>query len=180
MHETLSRDHGPLYVPREVATEISDKSADSQKFSKAVRVFDAFVRDSMIEVLESDAENDLELVQAIRTVSPLPPSELLVRRRKDLGEIMVVAHAIKLRDHGHEVSLVVDDRGGRVLAKQHNFETISTVRILGTAASLGLIDYASMKKTYERLRPSNGSEPMDDGLPHWATSKLDDRRLYKK
>ena len=179
MHETLKIKYGQLYVPREVATEIADKSADSQKFAKASKIFGAFVRDSMIDVLESDAENDFELVQAIREVSPLPPAELLIRRRKDLGEIMVVAHAIKLRDHGYNVRLVIDDRGGQALAERHGFEVVSTVRILATAASLGLVDYSDMKMIYERLRPSDGSEPMDDGLPHWDSTDLSNKRLYK-
>lgn len=105
MHAALSEDYDRLLVPREVATEIGDKSGEVQKFKRADPLFKGLVRDSMIEILESDAENDEALVRAIKLVSRLPPSELLTRRRKDLGEAMVVAHAIKLRDDWHHPHL---------------------------------------------------------------------------
>lgn len=180
MHAALSVDYDRLLVPREVATEMGDKSAEVKKFARAAPLFKGLVRDSMIEILESDAEADEALVRAIKLVSRLAPSELLTRRRKDLGEKMVVAHAIKLRDEGCEVTLVIDDGGGQALAKEHGFATIGTIRILALAAFNGLVNRAEMKTIYERLRPSDGTEPLDDGLPHWTTSGLGNRRLYKK
>jgi predicted nucleic acid-binding protein len=92
---------------------------------------------------------------------------------------MVVAHEIKLREAGCEVTPVIDDGGGRALAKALGFAVIGTIRILGLAASKGLVPRAEMKRIYERLRPSNGAEPMDDGLPHWQDSGLGHRALYK-
>ena len=180
LRQVLEAKYDSLLVPREVATEISDKSAEVKKFARAAPIFSGMVRASIIEILESDAENDAALVQAIKVVSKLPPSQLLTRRRKDLGETMVVAHAIKLRAAGYEVTLVIDDGGGRRLAAKHDFPTMGTVRILATAANMGLANRAEMKKIYERLRPSGGGEPMDDGLPHWQISGLDERRLYKQ
>jgi hypothetical protein len=139
------------------------------------------VKDQKITILESDAQNDQALVQAIKTVTRIPPADFLQRRRKDLGETMVIAHAIKLRDEGYELTLVIDDGGGQRLAMRYGFpRPISTVRILGTAGSMGLLTYAETKKIYERLRPSNGGEPMDDGLPHWSVSGLAERKLYRR
>jgi predicted nucleic acid-binding protein len=179
MHAALAVDFDKLLVPREVANEIGDKSSEVPKFARADPLFKGLVRDSKIEILESDAHNDMALVKAIKLVSRLPPSALLTKRRKDLGETMVVAHAIKLREAGFEVTLVIDDGGGRGLAKAHGFAVIGTIRILGLAASKGLVPRAKMKGIYERLRPSNGAEPMDDGLPHWHDSGLGHRALYK-
>jgi predicted nucleic acid-binding protein len=180
MHDVLSMKHDRLMVPREVANEIGDKSSEAKSFARAAPLFKGLVRDLKIEILESDAENDVALVRAIKLVSRLPPTSLLTRRRKDLGETTVVAHAIKLRDAGMEVTLVIDDQGGAALAKTHGFEAIGTIRILGLAASKGFVTRAEMKIIYERLRPSNGAEPMDDGLPHWVDTPLRDKRLYNK
>ncbi len=180
MHGVLSVKHDRLLVPREVANEIEDKSSGVKKFARAGRLFNGLVRDSKFEILESDAHNDEVLVRAIKLVSRLPPTSLLTRRRKDLGETMVVAHAIKLRDAGMEVTLVIDDQGGKVLAKTHGFETIGTIRILALAAKAGRADRSEIKKIYERLRPSNGAEPMDDGLPHWNNSGLNNKGLYQQ
>jgi predicted nucleic acid-binding protein len=179
--QVLSTDSTSLFIPREVATEIEDKSREQAKFSRAARVLPALVREGRISILESDAQNDVALVLAIKQVSPLLPADLLQRRRKDLGETMVIAHAIKLRAAGDEVRVVIDDGGGRTLAMNRGFvKPISTTRILATAASEGMLTYAAVKKIYERLRPSNGREPMDDGLRHWSDSGLDNRSLYRQ
>ena len=180
MHAALSVDFDKLFLLRKVANEISDKSGEGTKFARADPLFKGLVRSSMIEILESDAHNDEALVRAIKLVSALPPTVLLTKRRKDLGEKMVVAHGLKLREAGFEVTLVIDDRDGQDLARRHEFKTIGTIRILGLAAFQGLVTLAEMKVIYERLRPSNGAEPMDDGLPHWTTSGLGNKLLYAK
>jgi predicted nucleic acid-binding protein len=179
MHAALSVDFDRLLVPREVANEIEDKSKEVGKFARADRLFKGLVRDFSIEILESDAANDEALVQALKNVSSRPPAALLARRQKDLGEIMVIAHASKLREAGFEVALVIDDREGQALARRNGFATFGTIRVLGLAASQDLVSRAEMKVIYERLRPSSGAEPMDDGLPHWQDSGLGHRALYK-
>jgi predicted nucleic acid-binding protein len=179
MHQVLGPRFERVLMPREVVNEIEDKSLEDSRFARANPVLGGMLRQGLFEVLESDADSDMALVTALKFVSRLPPSALLVRRAKDLGETLVVAHAIKLRDEGNTVILVIDDRGGQALAAKHKFRIMTTPRILATAASEGLVNRADMKKIYERLRPSNGSKPMDDGLPHWQNSGLDDKKLYR-
>lgn len=181
LYQVLEIDTDQILVPREVADEISDKATDDRKFGPALRNFQGLSRERKFQILESDAINDPALVRAIKRVSTMPPSELLAKRRqKDRGEIMVVAHALKLRDDGYEVKLVIDDGDGRRLAKRFNFEPIRTTRIFALAGNLGLLDYSETKKLYEKLRPSNGGAVMDSGLPHWTNSGLADRRLFQR
>jgi predicted nucleic acid-binding protein len=181
LYSVLGASNNRILVPQEVANEIVDKARESAKFSAAARRFEGLSREPKFAVLESKLD-DVALIRAMRRVSPgKPPSELLAARRmKDLGEILVISHAIKLRDEGNTVSLVMDERIGRKLAIRHGFKPISTPRIMATAGSMGLLSYSDSRLIYEKLRASDGSRVMDDGLPHWKDSKLDDRSLYKQ
>ena len=179
MHQALDVDFDRVLMPREVANEIEDKSGEDPRFSRAKSLLGGMTRQGLFKILEAD-ESDEELFKAIKIVSPGPPSQLMVRRRKDLGETMVVAHAIKLREQGHTVAVVIDDRGGRSMASRYGFKFIGTVRILAVAASSGLVTRAENKAIYERLRPSSGAPGLDDGLPHWTLTGLDKKELYQK
>jgi predicted nucleic acid-binding protein len=180
LHEILSADPTRLLLPREVVQEIEDKAAEAAKFRRAGVVLPALIREGKFTVLESDWENDSTLVKAIKNVSPMPPAQLLQRRRKDLGETMVLAHAVMLRAQGDDVDVVIDDKEGRARAQTCGFSRpISTVRVLATGGSRGLVTYAEVKRIYERLRPSDGSEPMDDGLMHWSDTPLSKREIYR-
>lgn len=181
MHLTLAANHEDVLFPQEVATEIQDKSDESGKFAGTARIFSALVKEKKFRILESDVIADTELVKAMKDTSTVPLSQLLRRRSKDLGEIMAVAHAIKLRNEGHTVTLVIDDGGGRKLARSKGFKAFySTPRILAMAGKQELISYAECRRIYERMRPSDGREPTDDGLPHWDNSGLNDRSLFTK
>jgi predicted nucleic acid-binding protein len=181
LYRVLGSTNERILVPQEVANEIVDKARESAKFSSAARRFEGLSREPKFEILASNLD-DVELIRAMQQVSPRkPPSELLARRRmKDLGEILVISHAIKLRGEGNTVNLVMDDREGRKLAMKHGFRPIRTTRIFATAGSMGLLTYSEAKSLYEKLRASDGSTVMDTGLPHWTDSQLDDRSLYRK
>lgn len=179
MHRALDVDFDRVLVPREVANEIEDKSGEDGRFARARSMFGGMSRQGLFEILESE-ESDEELFTAIKIVSSRPPSELMVRRTKNLGETMVIAHAIKLRRQGHTVTVVIDDGGGRRMAAKNGFEPIGTVRILGLAARNGLVTRAENKALYERLRPSAGAPALDDGLPHWSLTGLDKKELYRR
>lgn len=179
LHTVLSSDGFALRLPEEVADEIHHKSFESPFFAPAVRVFDGMRRAGKLEVIASDLETDEELIAAVKKVSDKRPSEFLHRRAKDRGETLVIAHAIKLRAAGHTVRLMIDEKPGRRKAAQFGFDVISTTRVLATAASMNLKTMAEMEALYLRLRPADMSKrPMDHGLPPWASSGLNNPRLY--
>ena len=179
MHRALDVDFERVLMPREVANEIEDKSAEDRRFARAKSMLGGMSRQGLFEILESD-ESDEALFAAIKVVSSKPPSELMARRTKDLGETMVIAHAVKLRKQGHTVTVVIDDREGRALAEGNGFKPIGTVRILALAAANGFVTRAENRKLYERLRPSTGAPAIDDGLPHWSQTGLDKKELYRR
>lgn len=99
-----------------------------------------------MEVLSDDATD--ELAAAVHRIAGMP-IEQRVHSNKDLGETMVIAHA-------------VNGVPGRI-------DLISTLTVLKKAAGREhLPDKASMRVLYERLRK------LDDGLAPLATTGLMD------
>lgn len=176
LHEVLSGDGSALLAPEEVAEEIRRKSLQTPAlFGPALRVFDGMRRVGKFRVLESDYDDD-DLFAAIESVTDRPIEQLRQYAARDLGEIMAVAHAVVLRDAGHDVALLLEDGGGRLLAADAGFtRPISSMRVLATAARTGRRDMAQMRKLYDRMRPLDGrfrDRP-------WEQTPLSDPRLYR-
>jgi predicted nucleic acid-binding protein len=82
-----------------------------------------------------------------------------VRQTRDLGELMVMAHALVLRDQGLDVIVLIDEWRGQQLASRQNLRVMDTQSVLRSAARNGLItDRGQMRKVYAELRT------YDDGL----------------
>jgi hypothetical protein len=97
------------------------------------------------------------------------------RHAKDLGEVMVIAHAVVTAESGHSVTILMDDGPGAAIATSEisrlrrlgssghpvgSITLASTLTVLGRAAATEhLPDRAAMRDTYTRLRG------LDDGLP---------------
>jgi hypothetical protein len=104
------------------------------------------------------------------------------RRPKDLGEIMVIAHAVVAAESGHSVTILMDDGPGASIATSEisrlrrlgsighavgSMTLASTLTILERAAGTEhLPDRAAMRDTYYRLRG------LDDGLPPLENTDL--------
>ncbi|GAB2522347.1 hypothetical protein GCM10027267_18900 [Paramicrobacterium agarici] len=181
LHATLTRARRSLLVPQEVADEVKAKSSEVTELSPAYRRFIGLRNAGKFEVLASDVMNDDALVGAIKSLTSDPPSRLVDPRlrQKNRGEILVVAHAIKLREAGNDIRLLVDDRDARQLAKDHKFKVVTTPGVLELAARLGLADYEHIRGIYRKMVPGGGRRPTDHGLPRWEQTPLADKSIYE-
>lgn len=162
---------GPFSAPESVQGEVLRKSRQDERFRAAATVWRKFAT-RWIEILPDDATPELATV--VQRVSGLPMDERR-RRPQDLGETMVIAHAVVAAESGHSVTILIDDGPGaavatseigrlrRLASSGHQVGSItlaSTLTVLGRAARTEhLPDRATMRDTYSRLRR------LDDGLP---------------
>jgi len=162
---------GPLSAPETVQDEVFRKSQQDGRFRPAATVWRKLTP-RWIQILSDDAT--LELATVVQRISGLPMDERR-RQAKDLGETMVIAHAVVAAESGQSVTILMDDGPGAVVATSeisrlrrlsssgHTVGSItlaSTLTVLGRAAGTEhLPDRAAMRDTYNRLRG------LDDGLP---------------
>ncbi|MHA3683745.1 hypothetical protein ACXR2T_02300 [Leucobacter sp. HY1910] len=180
--DVISAKSAFMCAPQSVADEVQRKShqphgshAGTARFhSRHWHVFEALVSNGLVKLLIDDVR-DKALVAATVSVSKQTVMQRALTS-KDLGETMVVAHALKMARIGKAVIVLVDDGGGQRLARQHGLKVTSTLGILRDAARLGMVETrGDMKLIYARIAQ------YDDGLPHWDTSVvsvLHDRELY--
>lgn len=162
---------GLLAVPETVEQEILRKARRDQRFRAASHVW-AKITPHYVTVLSD--EFTPELAEAVHRMENMPLEERL-RSGKDLGEVMVTAHAAIAAEAGDDVLILMDDAQGRRRVKREQerldrlrrrFPQIGTIRLLSTRTVLeaacrrGIIpDKAALQKLYQRLRE------LDDGLP---------------
>lgn len=176
---------GPLCVPECVREEVLHKSRVDPRFTRAEAVWNK-LGPRWMEILSDDVTS--ELSAAVQRISGLPITERL-KQAKDLGETMVVAHAVVLAEAGAVVTVVIDDGAGARIAtsEQRRLERrrvqgqqvgslilVNTLTILERAAGREhLPDRAAMRSTYERLRNQ------DDGLPSIEYTRLLSAEFWK-
>ncbi|TCP46322.1 hypothetical protein EV191_114119 [Tamaricihabitans halophyticus] len=169
---------GPMSVPEVVKTEILRKARQDQRFAKAEAVWRKLSA-RLMEVL-SDDETD-ELSQAVQRITGVPFDQR-IRTGKDLGETMVIAHAVVAAEAGEHVKVLIDDGAGCRIATTEaqrlrrlekagkavgSIGLIHTVTVLERAAGGEYLpDKATMRKRYGQLRE------LDDGLPPLDTTNL--------
>lgn len=169
---------GPLSTPETVRDELLSKSRQDERFRAAERVWHK-LPETLIQVLSDDVTPGLDAV--VRRTTRLPMHERL-RHRKDLGETMVIAHAVVAAEAGDDVIVLIDDRAGAQIAtaeinrlrrRQAEGHAVGLVSLIGTLTVLEraagtpyLPDKAAMRDIYTRLRD------LDDGLPPIKTTCL--------
>jgi hypothetical protein len=115
-----------------------------------------------------------ELATVVQRISGLPMAERM-KHGKDLGEIMVIAHAVVAAESGQAVTVLIDDGRGAEIATSEiarlrrlgsSGASVGSITLAGTLTVLGraagkehLPDRAAMRHIYRRLRE------LDDGLP---------------
>ena len=162
---------GALSVPETVQSEVLRKSQQDDRFRAAAALWRK-LSIHWIQILPDDVTPELATV--VQRISGLPMDKRM-RRSKDLGETMVIAHAVVIAESGQSVTILIDDGHGakvatseivrlqRLLASGRPVGAItlaSTLTVLARAAgSEHLPDREAMRDTYARLRG------LDDGLP---------------
>lgn len=169
---------GALCVPEVVREEIVRKAVQDQRFAAAAVVL-AKLPDRLLHVLPDDVSDDLSA--AVQSICGMP-LEQRTRISKDLGEIMVIAHAVVAAETGDDITVLIDDRGGRDIAARQaqrlnrmreQGRTVGRLSVLGTPTVLEraaggqyLPDRSMMRSLYDRLRA------LDDGLPPLDSTNL--------
>lgn len=175
---------GPISTPETVAQEILRKTRSDPRFRAAEPVWRKLTP-RWVAVLSDDVTP--QLAAAVARISGLP---MLDRKKqaKDLGEIMVIAHAVVAAEAGQSVVVLIDDGAGARLAtleinrlnRLHNQgRSVGAIRLAGTLTILQraagteyLPDKARMRAVYDRLRAC------DDGLPPIDTTGLLSRDVW--
>lgn len=164
--DTLHSVTASLAMPADVVQEIRDKTNEDERFRGSDRALDWALRNGHIAELDSRSGVDPDVDKFVSAILGMP-HERQATRAKDIGERMVVAHAMALRNRGERVLVLIDDGGGQLLAQKYGFKPVTTLHVLRRAARLGLIaDWSEMREIYLRLRPEPGSSqpPKDHGL----------------
>lgn len=169
---------GPISVPETVEQEVLRKARNDDRFRPAQAVWRK-VTPRWVRILPDDVTP--ELSAAVNRVTGLPMIERK-RQAKDLGEIMVIAHAVVAAEAGQSVVILIDDQQGARLATQEinrlrrlhaqgrpvgAITLAGTITVLKRAAQTDHIpDRAAMRALYNRLRDR------DDGLPPLEATDL--------
>ncbi|WFP16684.1 hypothetical protein [Citricoccus muralis] len=176
---------GPLSIPEVVEQEIIRKSGQDQRFTAAERVLRK-IPSRYLEILRDDPTT--ELATAVSRITGIPFHDRM-RTSKDLGEIMVVAHAVVAAERGDDLLVLIDDSGGRRLAmaeaerlqrKQRSGTACGGIRLVNTTTVLRnaagkdfLPDKSALRAVYAKLRQLNdGLAPLETAglldLPCWT------------
>lgn len=179
---------GPLSAPETVQDEVLRKAErDKARFGAAAGVWSK-LGSKYMQVLSDDQTDALS--QAVADVCGTPMIERL-KDPKNLGEIMVIAHALVAAESGLTVTVLIDDGDGRKLAaaqrdrlkrlRDAGNQTVGQIQLIGTltvlnwAAQKGQVkDKAEMRSIYDRLRA------LDDGLAPINDTKLLNDELWVK
>lgn len=175
---------GPLSAPETVRNEVFSKARE-ERFARA-RVAWERLGCKYLNVLSDDWTPELEHAVQLMTGMSLDKRR---GRSKDLGETMVVAHAVVLAENGESVIVLIDDQWGAMMASKQIYRlarlreqgrSTGTIQLLNTQMVLkhairkGLIsDKGDLRARYGRLRE------LDDGLVSVEQTELLSRALWQ-
>lgn len=169
---------GKLSAPETVQEEVFRKSRQDERFCAAASVWRRLTPNWM-EVLSDDETPELAAV--VHRITRQSMKQRLMQP-KDLGETMVIAHAVVAAESGETVTVLIDDGPGartaaseirrleRLRASDHvagSIRLVSTLTVLERAVGGEHIpDKDTMRTLYGRLRG------LDDGLPPIGMTNL--------
>lgn len=166
--DLLTKLNMEILIPAEVDKEVLKNSkypglkSHWPKFKQAPNV-------RVLPKLEADDEDQPEVVATVARIRGVGAARAL-KMPNDLGEVVVIAHAVHLRKHGRDVRVLIDDQGGQQLAEDEGLDVVTIEVLLMAGVDLGIITPAQLRKTYEQLIPYGG------GLPSWDASEM--KKLY--
>jgi len=169
---------GPLSTPETVQDEVLRKARQDGRFRAAATVWRKLTP-KWVQILSDDQTPELAAV--VHRITQQPMAERL-KHPKDLGETMVIAHAVVAAESGETVIVLIDDGSGAQIATSEinrlrrlrtsghavgSIRLASTLTVLERAArGQHIPDKATMRGIYERLRG------LDDGLPPIENTNL--------
>lgn len=173
LHRELFTVFPQIFVPEAVRDEIEAKCRHDKRFSEVHRVMKT--AGARLVTLVDDVDH--EFASALRVVSGIPARERL-KISQDRGEVVVIAHGIKMARSGVDAYLLIDDRdaqrrahrAARTIAKERRRNpTIGTIRILSSVTILkALIDLEEithiegLRKTFNKLSTTSWSLEKSD------------------
>jgi hypothetical protein len=175
---------GSLSAPETVQAEVLRKSREDERFRAAATVWRKLAP-RWIQILSDDETPELAAV--VHRITRQPMEERL-KHPKDLGETMVIAHAVVAAEAGETVTVLIDDGPGARIATSEisrlqrlrsNGRAVGSIRLASTltvleraAGGKHIPDKATMRDIYKRLRG------LDDGLPPLETTNLVSSALW--
>lgn len=170
--EVVNQRGNHLQTPEAVVDEVARKAAQQERFAGCETVLTDLLARGQVEMLLDDID-DQALAQQVRRITGVGTA-IRLGESKDLGETMVIAHALKQKAAGLEVRVFIDEWRGQKVALEHGIKVVSTESILVGAIDLQLIaDRGEMREVYGRLRE------FDDGLVHIDQTPLLNRDRYR-
>lgn len=162
---------GSLTMLRVVCDEIEGKAARDPRFSAAGSVLRKLQGTRWLTIQEDECSE--ELVSVVERMTSMPFQERVLHP-KDLGEVMVIAHAVVLAENGADVMIVIDDGYGARMADaevrrlermRDQGSAVGAISLVRTATILEaaimrrqLRDRRELRHLYTRMRG------LDDGL----------------
>ena len=161
---------GGFASPETVREEVIRKSRQQPKpFGAAKAQWTVLENAGRIDVLSDDETPELSV--AVQRLARMPMTQRL-QYGKDLGEVMVIAHAAVLAEEGKNVTILIQERDGTALALQEaariasmsgvtgsirvwNTETV----LLSAVGSQQIPDKKTMKRLYLGMRPLDAALP---------------------
>lgn len=164
---------GGFSSPETVREEVIRKSRqDKRRFGATENQWTMLENANRITIL-SDDETD-QLSAAVQRLCNMPMSERM-RQGKDLGELMVIAHAAVLAEAGHHVTILIQEHAGTQMAKLEGARiarlksTQGSIRVwdsqtvlLNAAGSPEIPDKATMRRIYQSMHPLDAALPPID------------------
>lgn len=161
----------PIAMPETVRDEVLGKAERDSRFAASAVVLGK-LPERLLQILDDDAVPPLSDVAA--RIARMPLSQR-ARQGQDLGELMVIAHAVVAAQDGAAVVVIIDEEAGtrtahaerrRLERLQAAGHLVGTLQVIGTRDILKLStrtvhipDRGEMRELYRRLRAC------DDGLP---------------
>jgi hypothetical protein len=169
---------GRLSTPETVADEVLRKARTDERFRPAETVWKKLTPDWLL-ILSDDVTAELAVV--VNRISGIPIVERK-KQAKDLGETMVVAHAVVAAEAGADMIVLIDESEGARIAtfekmrlerRRERGDRVGSITLVNTLAVLAkaaktehLPDRSAMQTIYQKLREH------DDGLPPIGTTNL--------
>ncbi|CAL9505919.1 hypothetical protein SUDANB106_03560 [Streptomyces sp. enrichment culture] len=148
-----------ILVPQEVCDEIRGKD---RKYPGLERRWAALESSRYVRVLPRLVIGEASQARAVQVLEALRDAEFeqAIRRPKDLGECVVVAQGVRLREQGHQVTLLMDDRGGLAMAADWDLTCATIEDVLVLAVHAGCFrTVEELARAYRKLQEYGSGLP---------------------